>query len=288
VVALETTILTHGLPPPANIECARGCEQVVRDAGALPATIGIHDGRLVVGLDDAELAELANAENVTKTNLSNLGPTLAGGGYGSTSVSTTVYAAHRSGIRVVVTGGIGGVHRGFGEHLDISSDLTALQRMPVLLVCAGAKSILDVAATREQLETRGIPVIGYRTDHFPFFYSKGRDIPVDWRLDDPESVIDAFEAHVGLGLGSAMIVAVDPPEEDALPTDALEEVIRMATEDARHHGISGRELTPFVLERVKQLTQGDSLRANLALIRNNSALGGELAVALSKRTLAND
>ena len=286
VVALESTIITHGLPRPANLETARGCEEVVREAGATPATIGIIRGKLIVGLEDAEIGRLANADGVAKTNLSNLATVLARGGYGATSVSTTIHAATLAGISVAATGGIGGVHRGFEETMDVSSDLTALEGTDIILVSAGAKSILDVPATREQLETRGIPVVGYRTDWFPLFYSAGQDIPVDGRMDEFSEIVHAYLTHRALGLGSSMLVGANPPEADAIPAELMNKVVARAVEGARKAGVHGREVTPFVLQRVKELTEGDSLRANLALIRNNCKIAAGIAVELSKQRKA--
>ncbi|MEQ8820706.1 MAG: pseudouridine-5'-phosphate glycosidase [Sumerlaeia bacterium] len=282
LVALESTIITHGLPRPVNLETARGCEDTVRSHGAVPATIGIHDGKLVVGLESQEIAELANADDVAKTNLSNLAMVIAGGGYGATSVSTTLLAARLAGIRVVATGGIGGVHRGFGEVFDISSDLTSLAHAGGVLVSAGAKVILDVAATREHLETLGIPVVGWRTDWFPLFYSVGRDIAVDYRVEDASAVARGLHTHEALGLETTMLVVADPPEEDALDPELLGEAIEHAQAEAHEDGITGRDVTPYLLARIKDLTQGESLRANLSLIHNNCAIAAQIACALAK------
>ncbi|MCB2154470.1 pseudouridine-5'-phosphate glycosidase [bacterium] len=286
VVALESTIITHGLPRPANLETARGCEEIVREAGATPATIGIIRGKLIVGLEDAEIGRLANADEVVKTNLSNLGTALSRGGYGATSVSTTIHAAALAGLSVAATGGIGGVHRGFEQTMDISSDLTALTRTDIVLVSAGAKSILDVAATREQLETRGVPVVGYKTDWFPLFYSPGQDIPVDGRFDEFGDIVQAYLTHRMLGIGSSMMVVANPPEEDAIPADLMNKIVARAVDDAKKEEIHGRGVTPFVLQRVKELTEGDSLRANLALIRNNCRIAAGIAVELSNQRKA--
>lgn len=282
VVALETTIVTHGLPRPVNIETSRACEQVVREEGAHPATVAVLDGKLTVGLDAAEIAEIGNADTVTKTNTSNLAVTIASGEYGSTSVSTMLFSAYRAGISVAATGGIGGVHRHYDRFLDISTDLTALQECSMVLVCAGAKSILDVPATREQLETRGIPVIGYQTDMFPLFLSRGDDLPVDHRFDTPEDIVRAFRIHREMGFRSAMLVVVDPPAEDALDAKDVESAIAYAVAEAEEEGISGRETTPYVLKRLKELTGGESLRANLSLVQNNCRVAARIARALSE------
>lgn len=281
VVALETTVMTHGLPRPVGLDSARDCEEIVREAGAVPATVGVMRGRLVVGLHNEELAELANSNESVKVNLGNIAATIVKGQYGGTSVSTTILAAHRVGIRVAATGGIGGVHRGFGETLDISSDLTAMQHASVVLVSAGAKSILDVAATREQLETRGIPVIGFQTDHFPLFFCRGNAIRVDCRAESPKEVAAIYRTHRSLGFPGTVLAVADPPEGDALPHDVLEEAIRGALGEAERLGVSGRALTPFILERVQRATEGASLRANLSLLRNNCRIAGEIARELA-------
>jgi len=282
VVALETTIVTHGLPRPQNMETAIACEGIIRGAGAEPATIGVLSGRVIVGLDPDQIRHLAMLEDAAKTNLSNLGAVLAGGGAGATSVSTTLLAAARAGIRVAATGGIGGVHRGYGEYLDVSADLEALARLPMVLVCAGAKSILDVAATREQLETRGIPVVGYGTDAFPLFYAAGSDLPVDVRADTPAEAAAICRAHACLGLSTSTLIVANPPAEAALDPGEMNAAIEEALAEAGHRRIWGRALTPFLLERVKDLTGGASLRANLALIRNNCRIAAEVAVELTR------
>lgn len=282
VVALETTIMTHGLPHPQGLQTARDCEAIVRAAGAVPATVGILDGRLLVGMTDAQVERLAGEKGVAKTNLSNLGAVIAGGGPGSASVSTVLLAADLAGVRAAATGGIGGVHRGHAEHLDISSDLVALGRFPVVLACTGAKSILDVPATREQLETRGVPVVGWRTDFFPRFYSRGRDLAVDRRVDDAAQAAAIWRAHSALGLGTAILVVADPPEADALPAERIDRIVDDALAEAGARGVRGRDVTPFVLDRVRTLTGGDSLKANLALVRNNCSVAAQIAVAMAR------
>jgi len=283
VVALETTIMTHGLPAPQGFETALECEAIVRTMGAVPATVGILDGKLIVGMTRAELERLAGERGVAKTNLSNLGGVLASRAPGSASVSTVLLATARAGVRVAATGGIGGVHRGYGEHFDISSDLVALGRFATVLVCAGAKSILDVAATREQLETRGVPVVGWRTEFFPRFYSRGRDLPVDRRVDGAEDAVDTWRAHEALRLDTAMLVVADPPADDALPAERIDRIVDDALAEATARGVRGRDVTPFILDRVRAMTGGESLRANLALIRNNCRVAGEIAAALARR-----
>ncbi len=281
VVALETTIVTHGLPSPQNLETARDCEHIVREEGCIPATIGVLDGQLIVGLGNEELECLAHSPGVSKTNLSNIGAIIAAGTPGSTSVSTTLLAADTAGIGVTVTGGIGGVHRGYGEHFDVSSDLFAMQRFRQILVCCGAKSILDVEATREQLETQGIPVVGWRTEHFPLFYSVGNRLSVDATVNSAEEVVRIHGAQGGLGLSTSTLVVADPPSKSALPADRLEEIIEGALSEAEAQGVTGREVTPFLLDRVSAMTGGESLRTNLALIRNNCRIGARIAAALA-------
>jgi pseudouridine-5'-phosphate glycosidase len=280
-VALETTIVTHGLPRPQNLETARACEAIVREQGAQPATVALWEGRVRVGLDDALLERLASTDGVAKTNLSNLGAVLASGSPGATSVSTTLLAANLAGLRVAATGGIGGVHRGWERTLDISADLVALERTPVVLVCAGAKSILDVAATREQLETRGVPVIGWQTERFPLFFSRGVDVGVDARADDAAQVAAIARAHWSTGQRSAVLVVAEPPADEALDVGVVEKAIAQAVAEAEASGATGRDATPFVLSRLVQLTGGATLRANLALIRNNCRIAAQVAVALA-------
>ncbi len=281
VVALETTIVTHGLPAPHNLETARDCERIVRGGGCVPATVGILEGRIVVGLSEEEIVRLAGATDVAKTNLSNIGAVVAAGTPGATSVSTTLLAARSVGIGVTVTGGIGGVHRGYARHLDVSSDLVAMERYRQILICCGAKSILDVEATREQLETRGIPVVGWLTDRFPLFYSKGRNLSVDATAQNAEDVVRIHQAHGEMGMMSSTLVVADPPAEDALPEDRLEEIVTGALAEAQARGVTGRGVTPFLLDRVSAMTGGDSLRANLSLIRNNCRIGAAIAAAFA-------
>lgn len=282
-VALETTIVTHGLPRPLNLDTAIACEDAITEERAEPATIAVWDGRLRVGIGRPLLARLAEMDGVAKTNLSNLGVVLARKAAGSTSVSTTLLAAHAAGIRVAATGGIGGVHRGFQKTFDLSADLTALARTPVLLVCAGAKSILDVAATREQLETLGVPVLGWGTEHFPLFYSPGDSIPVDARIDSAEEAAAAAIAHWQTGQRSAVLVVADPPAEHAVPRELVEKAVSSALAAAEEAGAGGRDATPFLLSRMVDLTQDASLRANLALIRNNCRIAARIAIALAGR-----
>ena len=294
VVALETTLVTHGLPRPAGLETAFALEDAVRACGAVPATIGVLAGRLRVGLDAAELRRLAEAAEVAKLNLGNLAAHLASdgaeasrsagspGATGSTTVAATLLAAHRAGIRVLATGGIGGVHRDATETFDVSSDLIALSRWPVAVVCAGAKAVLDLPRTREALETLGVPVYGFGTDELPAFYRRASGLAVDARFDRVEALAAAVRAHFALA-GSGVVVGNPVAVADELPAALYETAVTAALAAARDAGIRGRALTPYLLERLDALTAGQSVRTNRALLLANARLAGELAITLSKR-----
>ena len=283
-VALETTIITHGLPRPHNVETALHCEEIIRMHKAEPVTIGIIDGEPYAGLSRAQIEYLASAPNVLKTNLSNLSVALTRGSDGATSVSTTLLFARRAGVPVAATGGIGGVHRDYQRSHDVSSDLVALQEYPIVLVCSGAKSILDVAATREELETRGVPVIGWQTDAFPLFYSKGRDVPVDLRVETGAEVA-RFAAQHWRFRESGILVVVDPPADVALDHDQHEAWVNESLAAAEREGVTGRDLTPYILADLAQRSNGATLEANLGLIRNNCSVAAQIAVALVERLL---
>ena len=278
IVALESAVITHGLPRPVNLELARELEAVVRANGANPATVALLDGKIHVGLEEEELERLANLETVRKISLRDFGIALAGGLSGGTTVAATLFAADQVGIRVFATGGIGGVHR--GAPFDVSNDLTQLGKSQVLVVCAGAKAILDLPATREVLETQGVPVIGYQTDDFPAFYTRESGLPVDMRVETPveaaQIALKAWEA----GIKSAVLLVVPPPEEDAMPADVMESAIQVALSEAEQKGIHGAATTPFLLGKVSQLTGGESLRANLSLLRNNARVAALVAAAM--------
>jgi pseudouridine-5'-phosphate glycosidase len=282
VVGLETTLVTHGLPRPEGLTVAAELEDVVRRAGAVPSTIGVLDGRLRVGLGADELARLADAPGVAKLNLSNLAAHLAAGLPGSTTVAGTVLAAHRAGIEVLATGGIGGVHRGAGETGDVSADLTALARFPVAVVCSGAKAVLDLPRTLEALETLGVPVYGLGTERFPAFYRRDSGLPVDRAFDTPAELAAAVRAHFDLGLGSGVVVANPVPAEDEMPAPLYESSLQTALADAARRAVRGRDLTPFLLERLRELTEGASVFSNRALLRANAAAAAALAVALAR------
>lgn len=278
MVALESTLITHGLPRPKNLEVARAMEAAVREAGAVPATIAVLGGQITVGLTDEQLDYLAGAENVRKCSRRDLPIVVGRGEDGATTVAGTMMAAHMAGIRVFATGGIGGVHR--GHPFDVSADLLELGRTPVTVVCAGAKAILDLPLTLEVLETEGVPVIGYGTDAFPAFYSRSSGLPIDVRCDTPEGVAAIVRARDALELPGGILVAVPIPPEDELPASEAEGAILHALDEAEAQGISGKEVTPFLLARVAELTGEASLRANVALLLNNARVASGIAVTL--------
>jgi pseudouridine-5'-phosphate glycosidase len=287
VVALESTLISHGLPYPQNLEVAAASELAVRAGGAVPATVAISGGRLLVGLDGAALEALATAPagSVTKVSRPSLGAAIAAGGWGATTVSATMIAAHAAGIRVFATGGIGGVHRGAlgGSRptFDVSADLEELARTPVSVVCAGPKAILDVPLTLEYLETRGVPVVAVGTTELPGFYSRGSGVRAPLSVPDIAGAAALVRAHDSLGLGSGVLVCTPVPEADALPDDLTRSVVEQAIREAEHTGIGGPELTPWLLARIAALTDGASVAANTALIVNDAHVAGELAAALA-------
>jgi pseudouridine-5'-phosphate glycosidase len=279
VVALESTLITHGLPCPKNLEVARALETAVREAGAIPATIAILGGQISVGLTDEQLGYLAGAEDVRKCSRRDLPIVVGRGEDGATTVAGTMMVAHMAGIRLFATGGIGGVHR--GHPFDVSADLLELGRTPVAVVCAGAKAILDLPLTLEVLETHGVPVIGYGTDEFPAFYSRSSGLPVDVRCDTPEEVGAIVRARDALNLPAGTLVTVPIPPDDELPAAEAEDAIASALAEAEAQGITGKLVTPFLLARVSELTGEASLRANVALLLNNARVAADIAAALS-------
>jgi len=282
VVALESTVIAHGLPRPRNLETARLVEHEVRDAGAVPATICVAGGMLVVGASDALLGRLANENGVAKVSTRDLAPFLArvpDSGLGATTVAATAEIAARAGIEVFATGGIGGVHRGAEHTMDVSADLRALATQPVVVVCAGAKLVLDLAHTLEQLETLGVPVIGYRTDELPAFYARSSGLPVPHRVDDAAAA--ARIARLQLDRGAGMLVCVPIPEASALPRGELEREIDAALAAADAAGVRGGDVTPFLLGRLGESSSGRTLDANVALLRNNARVAAEIAIALA-------
>jgi pseudouridylate synthase len=280
VVALESTLITHGLPHPHDLEAARRSEAAVRAAGALPATVALHAGRIRVGLDDRELEELAAARGALKVSRQNLAGALGHPGWGGTTVAATMIAAHLAGIEVFATGGIGGVHRGGQDSLDVSADLEELARTPVVVVCAGPKSILDVGLTLEVLETRGIPVVAWQGDEVAGFYSRGSGHPAPLRADDEHELAALVLRHRALGLSTGILVTVPLPEAAALPADELDAAIEQATREAAAEGVHGPASTPWVLARVADLTAGRTVAANVALIEQDARVAARIAVAL--------
>ncbi len=283
VVALETTVVTHGLPHPDGIAAALALEDEVRQSGATPATIGVLRGAIRIGISREELDELATTPDVCKTNLSNLAAVVASGGLGSTTVAATMWAAHMNGIRVFATGGIGGVHRGADETGDVSSDLTALGRVPVAVVCAGAKAILDLPRTVEMLETLGVPILGLETDDFPAFYRRSSGLRVDRRVDSIADLAAAVDAHFRLGLGTGVLVANPIPGPAEMPRDLYDQALQAALADMKAEGVRGRAVTPFLLDRLRVFTSGESVRTNLALLLHNARVAAQLATHLAGR-----
>jgi pseudouridine-5'-phosphate glycosidase len=279
MVALETAVVTHGLPAPQNLILAQDMEQVVRTHGATPATIGILEGKIIVGMNQLELEQLAAEDDPLKISPRNFATALLQGRAGGTTVAGTMVAASAAGIKVMATGGIGGVHR---EHrFDVSSDLKALAEIPMLVVCAGAKSILDLPATLEYLETMNVPVIGYRTNKFPEFFSTGKRYPVGLSLDTTEDIARFVYYHWGLGLKSAVLVCQQVPSHAAFEVADAEAVEQQASHEALEQKVSGQQLTPFLLKRVNELSNGRSMRANLALLLNNAELAAGIARAMT-------
>lgn len=283
VVALESTIITHGMPFPQNLNTARRVEAEIRAAGAVPATIAILEGRLHVGLTDGELETLAQASNVMKLSRADLAVALATGRTGATTVAATMIAASLAGIGVFATGGIGGVHKGAEDSFDISADLMELAQTPVTVVAAGAKAILDLPKTLEVLETQGVPVIAYGQDAFPAFWSRDSGLAAPLRLDDPWQIAASAKMRARLGLPGGQLVANPIPAEAEISSKTLAPIIAQAQAEADAAGISGKSVTPFLLQRIFELTDGKSLEANIALVLNNARLGAAIARALIKQ-----
>lgn len=284
VVALESTIICHGMPWPRNAETAHQVEAAVRDGGAIPATIAILGGRLKVGLDTAEIEQLGErGPAIAKTSRRDIPFMVARGEDGATTVAATMIIAAMAGIRVMATGGIGGVHRGVEDTMDISADLEELARTNIAVVCAGIKSVLDIGRTLEYLETAGVPVVGYRTDTVPAFYARSSGFPVDYRVDDAAQAAEAIRAKFALGIDGAMVIANPVPEADALAAAEIDGVIDTAIGDMNERGISGKESTPFLLARIAEKTGGRSLEANIALVLNNARVAAEIAAQYSRK-----
>ncbi|WP_339857368.1 pseudouridine-5'-phosphate glycosidase [uncultured Nisaea sp.] len=285
VVALESTILTHGLPKPDNLHIGREIEAEVRAAGAVPATIAVLDGTVRIGLSTPDLVRLCSTDGVVKLSRRDLGVALSQGWTGGTTVAATMILAVRAGIEVFATGGIGGVHRGAELDFDISADLDELARTPVMVISAGAKSILDLPKTLEVLETKGVPVIGYGTDEFPAFFCRASGLRVPLRLDSPEEIAAAWRAGRDLGLEAGMLIANPVPEEHALDRAAMERIIDDALFEAKRTGTNGKQVTPYLLEQIRAATGGASLTVNIELVRSNARLGAGIAEALFRRPL---
>lgn len=282
VVALESTIISHGLPRPDNARIAREIESSVREAGAVPATVAVLDGRVRVGLDDAALDRVAADESVVKASIRDLGVVVANRIGGATTVASTAYLARMAGIEVFATGGLGGVHRGAQESWDESADLDALASTPITVVCAGVKSILDVGATLERLETLSIALVGYGTDAFPGFYIRDSGFEVPWRLEQPDDVAAVMSSRTALGLQQALIVANPIPVDDELDRQLHDDVLASALAALSAEGVAGKDVTPFLLGYFHEQTHGRSLDANVALVLNNATLAGRIAVAASR------
>ncbi|MGJ8587113.1 MAG: pseudouridine-5'-phosphate glycosidase [Yoonia sp.] len=282
IVALESTIITHGMPYPQNVETARLVEEDVRAAGAVPATIAVLEGKLHVGLEPDALEALGQAQDVAKLSRADMAACIATGGTGATTVAATMIAAHLAGIHVFATGGIGGVHRGAERSFDISADLHELAQTPVTVVGAGAKAILDLPKTFEVLETLGVPVIAYGQDRLPAFWSASSDLPAPLRMDRPEDIAAAQKMRTAMGLQGGQLVANPIPKADEIPAEVLQPIITQALDEAEAQGISAKAVTPFLLGRIFELTEGRSLTANIALVRNNARLAAQIAIAMAK------
>ena len=283
VVALESTIITHGMPYPQNLEMARSVEEVIRDNGAVPATVALMDGKMIAGVEEDDLERLAReGHQAAKASRRDMAAILASGKMAGTTVATTMQVSAMAGIYVFATGGIGGVHRGAEETFDISADLEELAKTKVAVVCAGAKSLLDIPKTLEVLESKGVPVIGYGTDAFPAFYVRDSGFPADHRLDSPEEVAEMLALQWELDMGG-VLVANPIPKDFEMDADEIEVRISEAIAQAEKEGVSRKALTPYLLQRIFELTEGKSLVANIALVKNNAAVAAKIAVALAAR-----
>lgn len=282
LVALESTIITHGMPWPQNVETARRVEATIRENGAVPATIAIMNGKIHIGLSDAELEELGQAQDVAKLSRADLAARLVTGGYGATTVAATMICAHLAGISVFATGGIGGVHKGAEETFDISADLRELSETPVTVVAAGAKAILDLPKTLEVLETLGVPVIAHGQDDFPAFWSRSSGMKAPVRMDDPLDIARAQKMRTQLGLPGGQLVANPIPETSEIAAETLAPVIAQAISEADKQGVAAKSVTPFLLQRIFELTEGKSLAANIDLVLNNARLAAKIAAGLAE------
>lgn len=283
VVALESTIISHGMPYPQNVETALKVEQVIREAGAIPATIAIMDGQLKVGLTEEEIDRFGSASDVMKVSRRDIPYVVSKGVLGATTVAATMIVAEMAGIDVFVTGGIGGVHRNGETTMDISADLEELAKTNVCVVCAGAKAILDLGRTLEYLETKGVPVLGYQTKVLPAFYSRESDFEVDYRVETASEIADMIYTKNQLKLAGGILVTNPVPKKDEFPRELIDKHIELALEEADKLGIKGKDSTPFLLAKIKEITDGKSLEANIALVLNNAKVGAEVAVELAKK-----
>ncbi|HHV74510.1 pseudouridine-5-phosphate glycosidase [Thermoanaerobacterium sp. PSU-2] len=282
VVALESTIISHGMPYPENIKTANMLEDIIRDNGAVPATIAIINGKIKIGINKEELEFLATSKDILKASRRDIPSIIAKGLSAATTVSATMICANLAGIKIFVTGGIGGVHRGAEHTFDISADLQELAKTNVAVICAGAKAILDLPLTLEYLETHGVPVLGFKTDELPAFYTKNSGLKVDYMINDEIEAAKIIKAKWDLGLKGGLIIANPIPEEYSMNREYIEKAIYKALEEADANNIKGKELTPFLLEKIKDITSGDSLKANIELVKNNAIVGAKIAVELNK------
>lgn len=282
-MALESTIIAHGMPYPQNIETALEIEDIIRANGAVPATIGIIDGKIKVGLTKEEVEFLGESDEIVKVSRRDLPVVLAEKKHGATTVAGTMIAADLAGIKIFVTGGVGGVHRGAETSFDVSADLEELKKTSVAVIAAGAKSILDLGLTLEKLESFGVPVLGYQTEELPAFYSRHSGFNVDYKLENPEHTADILQAKWELGLEGGVLIANPVPEADEIEYSVINEKIEQALTEAESQGISGKELTPFLLDRIKEITAGKSLETNIALVRNNAVVGAKIAKAFAAK-----
>ncbi len=283
IVALESTIMSHGMPYPDNLETAKEVEAIIREQGATPATIALHEGKIHIGLEDAVMKSLCESKNIIKASRSDLAYTLSQGLTASTTVAATMYCAHLAGLSVFVTGGIGGVHHQVEESYDISADLTELSTTPVTVICSGAKSILDLPKTLEALETLGVAVIGYQTDEFPAFYSRRSGIPLEHRLDNPEDISRLMHTQNQLQLQNGLLIVNPIPQAAEIPNEDISPLIQQARLEAKN--IKGKALTPFLLKRLTELSSGKTLKANVELIKNNALLGAKVALAYQNQKI---
>jgi pseudouridine-5'-phosphate glycosidase len=286
IVALESTIISHGMPYPQNVQTAREVEQIIRDAGAVPATIAVIGGRICIGLSDEQLELLGSSPDAMKVSRRDLAYVLSQKKLGATTVAATMICARLAGIPVFVTGGIGGVHRGAETSFDISADLQELARTSVAVVCAGVKSILDIGLTLEYLETQGVPVVSVGQPGFPAFFTRESGFKADFQLDTPAQQADFIRTKWALGLEGGVVVSNPVPADDAMPKEEIDAITEQALREAGEQGVSGKNVTPFLLARIKQLTGGRSLATNIALVKNNARCGAALAVALQKHTVS--